>query len=145
MEGGGLSIFDPPSRNNQQSPGALNMCVCLLKTGLCVCCGVFWLHARTGSHQEIDQRLCALSLSLSIYPSHSYFSHSLFVLSWKHSILLPFDFFSTFSHFLYPRVKKRMKNFYCAKRKDVNKVKWKKKWRDRGKTSGWTHVYIKHK
>ncbi len=43
----GLDDFDPPSRNNQQSPGAgqldLNMCVWVCLVGVCVCvcvCGV---------------------------------------------------------------------------------------------------------
>lgn len=77
VRGGGAGVFDPPSRNNQQSPGALNVCAYM-----CVCvsvyvrCGVFWLHAKTSSYQEIDQRLRSLFLSVSICLSCSYFSQS---------------------------------------------------------------------
>lgn len=34
VRGGGAGVFDPPSRNNQQSPGALNVCAYMC---VCVC------------------------------------------------------------------------------------------------------------
>lgn len=109
MDGGGrreFDVFDPPSRNNQQSPGAgqldLNMCVRLF--GVCVP----WGFLAACQHQlPPGERSKTLSLfpSTSIDLSRSYFSHSPpptlpRSLSWKHSLLL-FLISSTFSHFFF--------------------------------------------
>lgn len=51
----------------------VHICVCV---SVYVRCGVFWLHAKTSSYQEIDQRLHSLFLSVSICLSCSYFSQS---------------------------------------------------------------------
>lgn len=51
----------------------VHICVCV---SVYVRCGVFWLHAKTSSYQEIDQRLRSLFLSVSVSPAH--ISHSRF-------------------------------------------------------------------
>lgn len=100
-----FDIFDLPSRNNQQSPGAGRArpkYVCA--SVWCVCRGVFWRYANTSSQQEGDQRLSSISLSLSSSRSTS-LSHTshpiscLFHTGLKTPVIALLDFLDIFTCF----------------------------------------------
>lgn len=68
VRGGGAGVFDPPSRNNQQSPGALNVCAYMC---VCVCICALWGFLATCQDQLLprDRSKTALSLSFCLYLS----------------------------------------------------------------------------
>ena len=144
--GGGFDVFDPPSRNNQQSPGAgqldLNMCVRLF--GVCVCVCVFsgYMPRPTPTRKEIKVSLPS-SLSLSLSTSLAHISHtpssplpllSLILALLKTLVIAFLDFFDILSLFFHLRGREMRTVSYAEqtrkratqpKEEEGSEIKWK--------------------